>query len=302
MGEITLHVPNHIAALIQERQGETHSEMYDAILGAPKFPYPKISTKGSRFRLVQGGAEQLIKELEFPVILLRANPRVSKIFYSKPYDPNATDPRPDCFSNDGLTPDASVAMPIAEQCAKCPNNVLGSKITNSGNKTTACQSQRHLAVLTAANPSDVTAYLLTVPVSGMKAYREYLQELKNYGVEPHWVATVLSFDPEADYPRLTFARGPYLSAEQIKTVESFVAENEQMLKEITREVPFTTTGLISAETTDDEEDEAPTPSPAPQKLTAGKPAKKVAAEAEDNPVSASKSQMQSKLDSIFPES
>jgi len=61
------------------------------------------------------------------VVLVGANPNVSKVFYSKPYDPDATDMRPDCFSNDGIKPDSSVQAPVSKSCVNCPHVYLGQR-------------------------------------------------------------------------------------------------------------------------------------------------------------------------------
>ena len=131
--------------------------------------------------------------------------------------------RPDCFSNDGLTPDASVLAPVANGCANCPNNVLGSKINPGGAKSKLCSDQRHLAVVAAADPDKV--YSLTIPVSAMKPMREYFKELDNYGIVPEEVVTQLGFDDTASYPKITFKQTGYVPEKFAATIDALTVSD-----------------------------------------------------------------------------
>jgi hypothetical protein len=80
------------------------------------------------------------------VVLLKANPQLSKLYYSKAYA-EGDDGAPDCSSANGITPDSGVPNPQSASCAGCPQNVWGSKITPQGTKTKACADMRRLAVV-----------------------------------------------------------------------------------------------------------------------------------------------------------
>lgn len=221
MSNIT-QVPAHIAARIAARQqAGTKSAVTDAIVGNG-IDIPRISIRASRYRLVEGGVETPVG-ITLDTIIVGANPRVSKVFYAKQFDASASDVRPDCFSNDGLKPDASVQNPVHTGCADCPHNVLGSKILPSGAKSKMCNDQRHLAVVPAADPTKV--YSLTVPVSGMKALREYLKDLGNYGLIPEETITELGFDDTASFPKITFKRKGYVPESAIPRVEALIGSD-----------------------------------------------------------------------------
>lgn len=221
MSNIT-QVPAHIAARIAARQqAGTKSAVTDAIVGNG-IDIPRISIRASRYRLVEGGVETPVG-ITLDTIIVGANPRVSKVFYAKQFDASASDVRPDCFSNDGLKPDASVQNPVHTGCADCPHNVLGSKILPSGAKSKMCADQRHLAVVAAADPTKV--YSLTVPVSGMKALREYLKDLGNYGLIPEETITELGFDDTASFPKITFKRKGYVPESAIPRVEALIGSD-----------------------------------------------------------------------------
>ena len=231
-----VNVPAHIAARIAARKssGET-SAIASAVVTGDGFPYPRLSIRAGRFRLVEDGVETVVGT-SMDAIIVGANPHVSKVFYGRPYDPNATDMRPDCFSNDGINPDPSVQNPVHNACATCPNNVLGSKVTPSGAKSKLCADQRHLAVVPAADPSKV--YALTVPVSGMKSLREYFKKLQNYGINPEEAVTELGFDDAVSFPKITFDQKGFVSEKAVGKIDAIVQDDE--IKEITRAVPLGT--------------------------------------------------------------
>ena len=297
MSNITT-VPAHIAARIAARQqAGVKSTVASAIVGSDNGGgIPRISIRAGRYRLSEDGVETTVG-VTLDTIIVGANPRVSKVFYAKAFDASAENVRPDCWSNDGLKADASVEAPVHTGCADCPNNVLGSKVLPSGAKSKMCADQRHLAVVAAADPSKV--YSLTVPVSGMKALREYFKELGNYGIGPEEVITELGFDDAASYPKITFKQKGYVPEKAISRVDNLLASDS--VKVATRQLAPQAAGpaiaapvqkaAIAAPAVDDAyEDEALAPVAAPVKA-----AKPVVA-----PVKAS-DELAAKLDSLFDE-
>lgn len=219
------NVPAHIAARIAARKGsDNRSSVASSILGdSGLFQYPRISIRAGRYRLVEDGVETPVG-VSLDVIIVGSNPRTSKVFYSKQYDPNADNTRPDCFSNDGIKPDPIVAQPVNPDCASCPNNVLGSKILPSGAKSKLCADQRHLAVIPAADPNKV--YGLTIPVSAMKGLRDYIKDLNNAGVNPEEAITELGFDEQASYPKITFTHKGYVPEKSLADVEKLLNSSD----------------------------------------------------------------------------
>ena len=307
MSNLTMNVPAHIAARIAARQqAGTKSTIASAVV-SDGISIPRISIRAGRYRLVEEGVETTVG-VTLDTIIVGANPRVSKVFYAKQFDASATDVRPDCWSNDGLKPDASVNAPVHSQCADCPNNVLGSKILPSGAKSKLCADQRHLAVVAAADPTKV--YSLTVPVSGMKALREYFKELGNYGIGPEEVVTELGFDDQASFPKITFKQKGYVPEKAIARVDQMIESDP--VKVATRQMapqaagpalaaPQQTAAIAApvkpaAPAVDDayEEEATPASTPAPIQAQAA-PAKPVVA-----PVKAS-DELAAKLDSLFDE-
>jgi hypothetical protein len=304
------NVPAHIAARIAARQaaGNGKSDAMKAILGEGA-SFPKISIRAGRYRLVEDGVETPVG-ITLDAIVVGVNPKTSKVFYAKAYDQSADNVRPDCFSNDGTVPDASVAAPVSKGCAGCPNNVLGSKILPSGAKSKMCNDQRHIAVIAAADPSKV--YGMTVPVSGMKALREYFKELDNFGINPEEVITELGFDDTASYPKITFKQKGYVPEKHVAGIDNIVqGDDVKVAVRIMAPSGSTRTAIAApagnaalaapaaapaAPAVDPDYDDTPAPEPEPVAAAAAPvKTKPVAA-----PVKAS-SELEAKLDNLFGE-
>ncbi len=295
---VNLDVPAHIAQRIAERKADTSkkSATMSAIVSGDGFPFPRISTRASRYRLVEDGVETTVG-ISLDAVIVGANPNVSKVYYGRPYDPNATDLRPDCFSNDGIRPDPSVEAPVHNACATCPNNVLGSKLTPSGAKSKLCSDQRHLAIIPAADPSG-KVYSLTVPVSGMKALREYFKELNNYGLIPEEVVTELGFDDNADFPKITLKRKGFVPEKAVKKIEE--VSKSDMVKAAVRTIPMS---MVQPQLAASEPAPAIENKPAkPAKAAKAAPVVEDAYEEEEDTVvetAESKSDMEKALDDMF---
>lgn len=300
-----LTVPAHIAARIAARQQAGGRSAIAAAVVSDGISIPRISIRAGRYRLVEAGVETTVG-INLDVIVVGANPKVSKVFYAGSYDPNAEATAPACWSNDGVTPDARVEAPVCSSCAACPHNVLGSKILPSGAKSKMCADQRHLAVVAAADPSKV--YSLTVPVSGMKALREYFKELGNYGIGPEEVITELGFDDTASFPKITFKQKGFVPERAIDKVDALVLSDDSKIATRQMEPTGMTSPAIAAPAkataiaapvaptppvVDDAYEDEAAPAPAPA-------AKQAAAKPTVAPVTAS-SELAAKIDSLFAE-
>jgi hypothetical protein len=172
--------------------------------------FPVISIKGKVFAVVRDGERTVLPNPKDPdspataieVVMVKANKGTSKVFYAKGYQEGAENTKPDCFSNTGDKPDASVEAPQCKSCAACPHNQWGSKIGENGGKGKACQDSVRLAISTPGLIND--PYLLRVPPASIKALGEYGKMLAKRGVGYNMVVTKIGFDMEAPTPKLTF--------------------------------------------------------------------------------------------------
>jgi hypothetical protein len=170
---------------------------------------PRISLKGSRFRIVDGESETVLDSTFINVIIVGRNPVSTKQFYAKAWAPDSEPSAPDCFSLDGVRPDAESTDKQSDLCAACPKNAWGSKVTPSGQQIKACSDEKRMAVVAAENPNG-PVYLLRVTGASFKNLREYDTVLKQHGLITEGVITKISFDTNASFPKLVFAVGGFV--------------------------------------------------------------------------------------------
>jgi len=222
MSNITLFSPSNVPAFARNNE---LSDTARALTGGSVSNTKRISIKGGVFRLVAGGKEvAAIDDRHLEVIIVKAAPKVSRIFYASSYDAeNVTGP--DCWSNDGERPDASAANKQAVTCMNCPKNQAGSGQGNSR----ACRYQQRLAVVLANNPSgDVMQ--LTLPATSvfgkeegdkrpLQAYARYLA-VQNPPVNPEQIVTEMRFDTKAESPKLFFKPVRWLTDDEYEVIKT----------------------------------------------------------------------------------
>jgi hypothetical protein len=196
--------------------------------------FPRISIKAARFRIVEGDTETVLDSTTLDVVIVGANPRLSKTWYAKQWDKDAEPTGPDCFSLDGIGPDPEATEPQNDLCASCPQNAWGSKITPSGQQIKACSDNKRLAVVSADDPSG-PVYLLSVTPAALKGLNQYQKELSVRGIPPEIVKTRVSFDTDASFPKLKFTFGGFLEADTQQVVDGLFGSEQ--VKEITGETP-----------------------------------------------------------------
>jgi len=174
--------------------------------------FPVLSYRGKVWRAVHKGVESILKTPDgdpipsVRVIILKANKNLSKIFYKKSYEEGDND-NPDCFSLDGERPDSSIKEPQSKTCAACPQSVWGSKISDTGKELKACQDSRRLVVVPCndvANEAMGGPMLLRVPAASLGNLVAYDDMLRKANAAYFGVATKISFDMDAAYPKLQF--------------------------------------------------------------------------------------------------
>ena len=104
----------------------------------------RISPRNGKFvRVVNGDVAGKFNAPLRVVLVGVAQATAQRTFYIKAYDPNAEATAPDCWSNDGNKPDASIKNPQGKTCETCPQNVKGS----GQGSTRACRFERRVAVV-----------------------------------------------------------------------------------------------------------------------------------------------------------
>lgn len=185
----------------------------------------RISIKGSRFRIVEGGTETVLDSTNLDVIVVGANPRLSKTWYARVWTPESEPSSPDCFSLDGVSPDTQATEPQNDLCASCPQNAWGSKVTPQGKQIKACSDQKRLAVVAADDPTG-PIYLLQVTPAALQGLGKYQKELSLRGIPAEIVRTRISFDTDASFPKLKFDFGGFLPADTQQEVDKLFGTEE----------------------------------------------------------------------------
>jgi len=234
---INTEVPAHLAARVGQ-PSELAANLGGGLGSGADFP--RISIKASRFRIVEGGAETMLQDQTLEIVIVGANPNLTKAFYAAAWNPDAENTAPDCFSLDGLKPDPDSAQPQNDLCASCPQNAWGSKITDSGTKLKACADKKRLAVVAANDPSG-SVYLLEVTPAALKGLNQYQRELQMRGIAPEIVKTVISFDDKASFPKLNFGFAGFVDETTQVAVDGLFGTEQ--VKEITGEV---SAGVVTA--------------------------------------------------------
>lgn len=238
--------------------------------------FPSISIKGKVFTQNRGGEKVLITKpggdgepaAALEVVILGVGPKAgfSRTFYANGYVEGSTE-KPDCSSDDGVSPNAGTKDPQSSKCAICPQNAVGSGATQQNPKAKACKSSKMLAVAAAGQVND--PLLLKVPGASLIALGEYGDFLTKRKLHPHQVVTKIGFDYSVAYPALTFKGLGYVPPEIYPEVEKvhnsdLVAQMIGVKRTVSDEVPALPPSI---------EDEPPAAPVKPAAKPAAKPAK-----------------------------
>ena len=167
----------------------------------------QANINGTFKRIVNG--EQIGNAIrgELNVIIINALPDVSRTYYAEKFDPNKEATIPDCWSNNGITPEDTSPNKQHTNCMECPQNIKGSG--DQGGK--ACRYQRRVAVLVEGDTSG-DIYQFNIPAKSLfgkgqgnvHPFESYRKFLAANGEDIDNVVTNVSFDANADTMQLLF--------------------------------------------------------------------------------------------------
>jgi hypothetical protein len=247
---------------------------------------PRISPRNGMFKRIVNGED--VGKLKSPlrVVIVGVAPATAqRTFYAKTWDPNAEAAPPDCWTNDGQKPDASIKAPQGKNCETCPQNVKGS----GQGDTKACRFKRRIAVILPEeadgnNSGQVYQFEAASKsifgkganhVHPLNAYIDYI--IAN-GEDIDGVITEISFNENNDNQSVLFRAVDFVSSDPVlrsvveEAVESPEAHKAVMLTagaidKGETEVPK----AIAAPQVADEPDEPDEPVAAPTKRASKKP-------------------------------
>jgi hypothetical protein len=183
----------------------------------------RISIKGGVFREFIGGKEYRVsEERSMNVVIVKAAPKVSRIFYSGSYVEGET-VTPTCWSSDSQRPDEKVKNPQSATCLTCPKNIKGS----GQGESRACRYQQRLAVVLDNEVAKKEVYQLVLPPTsvfgdgekGKLPLQAYARHLKNHGTPITGVVTEMRFDTASPTPKLVFKPVRPVSEEEYHIVQ-----------------------------------------------------------------------------------
>lgn len=171
----------------------------------------RVSLRNGKFRFNKNGVEVIVSQKPtLDVVIIAANPAVSRLYYAKAFDAEAVGERPDCYSRDGKAPEADSPNKQSEVCATCKQNAVGSAINGKGR---ACAFKKRVVIVA---PSKIEGDAFAVDVAAMGLFgddkpaqrqynlRSYIEALKANGLIVPAVVTRLSFDDDESVPKLFF--------------------------------------------------------------------------------------------------
>jgi hypothetical protein len=178
----------------------------------------RIVPKNGIFRKTVGGEEMGKIKGDINAIIVNASPAVGRIFYAQQWSPDAEPTAPDCFSNDGRSPDAGAVNPQAERCDLCQKNIKGSGQGNSK----ACRYSRRIAMVleedfgTSLEGSVYQMNLASKSLFGdsvgdnTHTFENYAKYLSNNGKSLDYVITQISFNEDNDNQSVLFTPTRYI--------------------------------------------------------------------------------------------
>lgn len=193
----------------------------------------RIVPKNGTFKLVVGGEEMGKIKGDLNAIVVNAAPKVGRIFYAKAWSPDAEPTAPDCFSNDGMTPDAKAVNRQSHNCNDCPQNVKGS----GQGQSKACRYSRRIAVVLEQDFGtnlEGEVYQMNLASKslfgdggdGTFTFENYTKYLSSNGKSIDYVVTRISFNEDNDNQSVLFNPTRYVKRNEYEVVTK-VAATEQ---------------------------------------------------------------------------
>ena len=204
---------------------------------AGKTGVKRIVPKNGIFRKMVGGEEMGKVKGDLDVVIVNASPKVGRIFYAKAWSPDSEPSAPDCFSNDGMAPDAGSSSPQASRCDTCAQNIKG-----SGQGTSkACRYSRRIAVNLVEDfgtSLEGEVYQLNLASKSLfgegtadntHTFENYTKYLANNGKSLDYVVTTLSFNENNDNQSILFTPARFINKGEY-AVTSEVAKKPEVQK------------------------------------------------------------------------
>ena len=225
--------------------------------------FARITYKGGKWGLRYQGETRMFRRYiynngqqiddgpnpKLDIVILKVAEQASKYFYQGSYVEGDINP-PDCFSTNGITPDASAPKKQSKTCAQCPNNDWGSakpRADGTPSRGKACTDHKRLVVVPAGDIEN-KAYggpmLLLVPPTSLKKLAPFEQKLAHAGYRFMEVWSQLTFVEDSSFPIFEFDAVRPLTDEEGRQV---IKMREDPMVERILEVEIETAGYEQTE-------------------------------------------------------
>ena len=170
----------------------------------PRLPQIGIVHQGQMFIMPDGEKTQ-----KFIGIILDSN-RINAFWHHSFSESGGGDP-PDCFSMDGIVPEASCPDPQHDSCTKCPHNEFG-----SDGRGKACKNMKRAHVLL---DDSALPYRLTIPPTSLKSIDTYVSLLTGQGVPYQLVITEIGLREVANKDGIKYSEVTFKQVGNVTTKE-----------------------------------------------------------------------------------
>jgi hypothetical protein len=276
------NVPDHIRKFNDENSNIADKVSVNALTYPGKIW--TVAIEGSKTPLMKTNEEgDLEPRQTLTVVILDYAKRRGRSYYSAGFDPDKPQ-QPDCWAADGIAPDEHSRDKQSEKCATCPMAVKGSKTTDAGKDTTACQQYRMVAValyrkwdlpplrLRLAITSDYDATSKEHEAKGWFAFQQLTDLFRSKGIKhTAELAVKVKFDVNVNYPKVLFSPSSWLTEEETDIVKAMADSAEVKDLISSTFTPNGGDGVKTAPAEEQAEETGPIP-PRPTKPAAGKPA------------------------------
>lgn len=197
----------------------------------------RIVPKNGIFRKVVGGEEMGKVKGTLNTIIVNASPKVGRIFYAKQWTPESEPTAPDCFSNDGNSPDAGSANPQADRCDSCQQNIKGS---GQGNSKACRYSQRIAVVLEEDFGTSLQGEVYQMNLASKSLFGDttqdnaftfsnYTKYLANNGKSLDYVVTQIGFNEDNDNQSVLFTPVRFINKGEYAVTSKVAPETQKLV-------------------------------------------------------------------------
>lgn len=224
---------NQVVTIPQAFGGAVPAQAFQGVGGADELSsgviggFGIVTYKGKVWRTKYRGEEQVLLAAdgrnarpELEVVIVKAAPVISKVFYKDGYSEGSVAP-PDCWSVNGIAPDPAAANKQSPLCAGCKQNAWGSRISESGKAGKACSDNKRLAIVPAddiRNESLGGPMMMRVPPASLQDMANFGKQMELKGFPYYSFVTRLRFDPNEAFPKFIFEAIRPLTEDEAKIV------------------------------------------------------------------------------------